>query len=301
MRQSPGILNGFAMDTATLAGPLEAKLAAMVGAGFSQVLLSAQDLAGHPGGVPAAVRAVRDSGLRVAGFQALRDFEGLSGHLHAYKVDIAKALLEMCQALGSPVLLARSSTLQHASGDGDAIARDLRKLAMLALPLGIRVAYDALSWGRKVKDFSNAWDLVCQADCPNLGLGLDAFHIFADATPLDALEDLDPERIFLVQLSDSMWHATGAPRDPGDGAPSFKVFPGEGLHSEALADLVLRLQAIGYQGDYSFAVANADYLQLPLPAVAERARRSALWLREDVLHRSAPLPWSACGTARGVV
>lgn len=301
MRQSPGILNGFAMDTATLAGPLEAKLAAMAGAGFSQVMLSAQDLAGHPGGVPAAVRAVRDSGLRPVGFQALRDFEGLSGHLHAYKVDIAKSLLEMCQALGSPVLLASSSTLQHASGDVDAIAKDLRKLAMLALPLGIRVAYDALSWGRKVKDFSSAWDVVCQADCPNLGLGLDAFHIFADATPLDALEDLDASRIFMVQLSDFMWHEAGTLLHPADSARSFKGFPGEGVHSAALADLVLRLEAIGYQGDYSFAVCNADYLQLPLPAVAERARRSALWLREDVLHRSAPLPWSASRMARRTV
>lgn len=32
-----GMLDGFGMDTITLAGPLEAKLAAMVDAGFSQV------------------------------------------------------------------------------------------------------------------------------------------------------------------------------------------------------------------------------------------------------------------------
>ncbi|RFO97260.1 xylose isomerase [Rhodoferax lacus] len=290
MRHSSGILGGFAMDTATLAGPLEAKLAAMAGAGFSQLMLSAGDLASHPGGVPAAVQAVQVSGLRPVGFQALRDFEGLSGHLHAYKVDIAKSLLEMCQALGSPVLLASSSTSHHASSDPDAIARDLRKLAMLALPLGIRVAYDALSWGRRVKDFSTAWDVVCQADCPNLGLGLDSFHIFADETPLDALEDLDASRIFLVQLSDFMWHDASSADDPSNSARSFRVFPGEGVHSEVLADLVLRLDAIGYQGDYSFAVCNQDYLQLPLPTVAERARRSALWLREEVLLRSAPLP-----------
>ena len=290
MRHSSGILGGFGMDTATLAGPLEAKLAAMAGAGFSQLMLNAGDLASHPGGVPAAVRAVRDSGLRPVGFQALRDFEGLSGHLHAYKVDIAKALLQMCQALGSPVLLASSSTSHHASEDADAIARDLRKLAMLALPLGIRVAYDALSWGRNIKDFSSAWDVVCQADCPNLGLGLDSFHIFADESPLEALEDLDASRIFMVQLSDFMWHDAGTADDRINSARSFRVFPGEGVHSEGLADLVLRLDAIGYQGDYSFAVCNQDYLQLPLPTVAERARQSALWLREDVLLRSAPLP-----------
>jgi hypothetical protein len=29
---------------------------------------------------------------------------------------------------------------------------------------------------------------------------------------------------------------------------------------------------------------------MPLPVVAARARRAALWLGEDVLQRSAPLP-----------
>jgi hypothetical protein len=47
---------------------------------------------------------------------------------------------------------------------------------------------------------------------------------------------------------------------------------------------------LGYAGDYSFEVFNDDYLQMPLPMVAERARRSALWLSEDVLHLPVPLP-----------
>ncbi len=138
-------IEGFGMDTITLAGPLEAKLAAMREAGFSQVMLMARDLVGHPGGVEAAVRAVRESGLRPTGFQVLRDFEGLSGHLHDYKIDIAKSMLEMCAATGSRVLLACSSTSRHASQDLDDLARDLRKLAMLAVPLGIKVAYEGLS------------------------------------------------------------------------------------------------------------------------------------------------------------
>ena len=131
------VLDGFGMDTITLAGPLEAKLSAMADAGFSQVMLSARDIVGHPGGVPAAAAALRASGLRATGFQVLRDFEGLSGHLHGYKVDIAKSMLEMCAAMGSEVLLACSSTSRHATQDLDQIARDLRKLAMLAVPLGI--------------------------------------------------------------------------------------------------------------------------------------------------------------------
>ena len=261
-------------------------------------MLSARDVVGHPQGLQAAVAAVRASGLRPTGFQVLRDFEGLSGHLHHYKVDIAKSMLEMCAALDSKVLLACSSTSRHATQDLDAIARDLRKLAMLALPLGIKVAFEGLSWGRTINEFTTAWDVVCRADCPNLGLGLDSYHVFAAKTPLDAIEDLDPNKIFLVQLADFMWQETQTFEERMTTARTFRVFPGEGVHSEQLADLVLRLQRLGYRGDYSFEVFNDDYQQIPLDTVAQRARRSALWLNEDVLHRAAPLPAWVYGKPR---
>ena len=284
------LLDGYGMDTITMAGPLEAKLEAMKGAGFSQVMLMARDLVGHPGGVKAAVKAVQESGLRPTGFQVLRDFEGLSGHLHSYKVDIAKSMLEMCAATGSKVLLACSSTSRHATDDLNLIAKDLKKLAMMAIPLGIKVAYEGLSWGRTVNEFITAWDVVCRADCPNLGIGIDSFHIFAANSSLDDIEEIDADRIFLAQLSDFMWHETPTFEERMTTARTFRVFPGEGVHSEQLADLVLRLERIGYRGDYSFEVFNDDYQQLPLETVAERARKSATWLHQDVLHRSAPLP-----------
>jgi sugar phosphate isomerase/epimerase len=73
-------------------------------------------------------------------------------------------------------------------------------------------------------------------------------------------------------------------------ARHFRVFPGEGVHSADLAALVAKLHALGYRGDYSFEVFNDDYQQIPLPTVAARGWRSALWLAEDVLRRSVPLP-----------
>jgi 2-keto-myo-inositol isomerase len=280
----------FGMDTITLAGLLEAKLAAVRAAGFGQVMLAARDIVGHPQGVEAAVAAVKASGLRVTGFQVLRDFEGLSGHLHGYKVDIAKQMIALAGALGAKVLLACSSTSQHATGDLDAIARDLRKLAMLAVPHGIKVAFEGLSWGRHINEVHQAWAAVQRADCPNLGLGIDSYHQFATATPLQVLDEVDPAKIFLVQLSDFMWQETRTVQERIETARHFRVFPGEGVHSEALAALVTRLDALGYRGDYSFEVFNDDYQQLPLPAVTARARDSAVWLAEGVLRRSLPLP-----------
>ena len=283
-------IRDFGLDTITLSGTLPAKLQAIRDAGFSQVMLSARDLTGHAGGVAEAVALVRASGLRVTGLQVLRDFEGLAGHLHDYKVDVAKSMITMAADVGAPLLLACSSTSQHASGEVDAIARDLRKLAMLALPQGIRIVYEALSWGRHVNEYPQAWAAVARADMPNLGLGIDSYHVFATATTLDALDEIDPGKVFFVQLSDFMWQQVRTPEERMATARTFRVFPGEGVHSQALGELVRKLDAMGYGGDYSFEVFNDDYQQMPLATVAERGRRAAVWLAEDVLQRAVPLP-----------
>ncbi|MGE5171242.1 MAG: sugar phosphate isomerase/epimerase family protein [Rudaea sp.] len=281
-------LDHFGMETITLAGTLKTKLAAMKSGGFRQVMLMAADIAGHPGGEQAAVDDVRESGLCPTGFQLLRDFEGLSGHLHDYKVGIAKAMLGMCRALGSNVLLACSSTSAHASGDDEHIVRDLRKLAMLALPLGIRIAYEALSWGRYINEYSKSWDVVAAADRSNLGLALDSYHILARRTPFDALEEIDPAKIFLVQLSDFLWSEIRTPEDRVETARHYRVFPGEGVHNTQLAELVRQLDTMGYRGNYSFEVFNDDFKQIPPALVVARARQSAKWVTDQVSRRTLP-------------
>ena len=277
------------MDTITLAGPIEAKLRAVKDAGFTQIMLSARDLVGHPDGETAAVDAVCNSGLRVTGLQVLRDFEGLSGPLHAYKIDVAKAMLELARDVGAPLILACSSTSAHALGDFDAQVADLRKLALLAVPLGIRVAYEALSWGRVVDDLAQAWALVNAADRANLGVAVDSFHMLARQTPLEALDEVKSEKLFFVQLSDFMWSAPATPEERRETARHARVFPGEGAHSEALGDLIRAIDELGYEGDYSFEVFNDDYAQMPLALVAQRAKRSVQWIVDHVSRRSLPV------------
>ncbi|MDH5285962.1 MAG: TIM barrel protein [Betaproteobacteria bacterium] len=284
------IFHDFGMDTASLAGPLEAKLAAIRDAGFSQVMISAADVVAHPAGTAAGIAAVRGSGLEVTGLEALRDFEGLDGAMHAYKVDVAKSMLELCAALGGRLLLVEASASRHASVDAGALGRDLAKLATLAVPLGIRVAFKGQPWSRAARDFRAAADLAMRAESPNLGVAVDAFDVLATGVPLDDLDILDPAQTFLVQLSDYMWQDARTPEEQTAAATHFRVFPAEGAHGELLAQFIARLDSLGYCGNYSFDVYNDDYLQMPPEAVAARARRSAEWLAETVLRRALPVP-----------
>jgi sugar phosphate isomerase/epimerase len=284
------IIRDFGIDTASLAGPMDGKLAAIRRAGFSQVMISASEIVGHPGGVEAGIRAVRDSGLAVTGLEALRDFEGLAGHLHDYKVDVAKSMLQLCHELGGSLLIVEASTSSHASTDAEAIVRDLRALAMMAIPKGVRIAFKGVSWSRTASNFASAGEFALRADCRNLGLAIDAFDILAAQIPLEDLDAIDPEQIFVVQLSDFMWQAVPSLADAAATKTRFRVFPGEGAHGDDLAAFVSRLEVLGYAGIYSFDVYNDDYQQLPPDVVINRARRAAEWLEETVLRRALPVP-----------
>ncbi|WP_075790670.1 sugar phosphate isomerase/epimerase family protein [Massilia putida] len=279
-------LANFGLDSVTLAGSLETKLAACRAAGFSQIMLWARDMAEHPGGVAAAADLVRRSGLRVTGIQVLRDYEGLSGGLHDYKLDIARNLLHVCKAVGARLLIVSSSTSSHAAGDRDLIARDLAKLATTAVPLGVRIGYEALSWGRYVQGYEQAWEVVDMAAHANLGIVLDSFHMFANQADPEGLGDIQPNKIALVQLSDFMWRDIRSTEETIETASHLRVFPGQGSHSAELSAMLRRLDRGGYRGDYSLEVINDDYLQLAPDIACARALTAAKWITDQVLRRS---------------
>jgi sugar phosphate isomerase/epimerase len=279
-------LTNFGMDTITLAGTLEAKLEASRVAGFSQLMLWAKDLVNYPGGLDAAVQLVARSGIRVTGIQVMRDYEGLSGTLHDYKVDIAKNMMQICRAVRAPLLMVCSSTSKHASGEPGQIARDLAKLATLGVPLGVKVGFEALSWGRNISEYQQAWEVVEMADHANLGVVIDSFHMLANQAELDSIAQIPGSKIAMVQLSDFMWREIRSSEERLETARHLRVFPGEGEHSAELSALVRSIDRAGYRGDYSFEVFNDDYLQMAPDLVALRARRSAKWVTDQVLRRS---------------
>lgn len=280
-------LNDISMDSRSLAGSLTAKLKAVCDAGFSQITLSADDLVNHPDGVDAAVACVAGSGLLVTAFHAHCDFEGQTGLLHDFKLDLAKSMLGLCQALRCPLLVLLASRLAPAVQGSQTLVPDLRQLAMLAIPLNIRIAYQGWAGAAVVPGYLRAWDLVCDADMPNLGLSLDSEEVLLANAPQDDLladlEMLDPERLFLVQLTDLLPAAEPV-------GPVLRVLPGDGAHRAALAGLVTALHGLGYWGSYNLAAVNGDYAAMPATHVAARARAAALWLDQDVLQRSVPLP-----------
>ena len=172
MNHDSGNINDFGMDTISLAGPLEARLQAVREAGFTQIMLAAKTWSAIPWcggrcGRGARQRTARDGFQCCAISRAVRPLARLQDRHR-------KSMLSMCHQLGCRLLLICSSTSVHATQETEALVKDLRKLAMLAIPMNIRIAYEACPGGELSTSFPGL-GLICQADMPNLGLDLTLF------------------------------------------------------------------------------------------------------------------------------
>ena len=206
--------------TVCLSGTLEEKLAAAAQAGFDGVELFEPDLLASPLS-PAEIRArLAELGLTLELYQPFRDFEAMP------EADLARAEAKfaLMQELGAELLLVCSNVSPGAIDDDALAAAQLRELAERAAARGLRIAYEALAWGRHVDDYEHAWQIVERADHPALGVCLDSFHILSRGSDPAGIENIPREKLFFVQLAD-------APRmamDVLQWSRHHRCFPGQG-------------------------------------------------------------------------
>jgi 4-hydroxyphenylpyruvate dioxygenase len=270
-----------AIATVSLSGTLEEKLAAAAAARFDAVEIFEADLL-YFSGTPREVRAIAaDLGLLIALFQPFRDFEGVPDDEFRRNLERAERKFDVMHELGAPLMLVCSNVGQHTLDDSARAAAQLNALGERAAKRGLRVGYEALAWGRRVRTFGQAWQLVEQAAHPHLGLILDSFHTLAlndDPAPIAALPG---SRIFFVQLAD-------APRlamDPLSWSRHFRCFPGQGdLDLAGFLEPVLRA---GYSGPLSLEIFNDDFRAAPPRQTASDGRRGLQFLEEQVARRVA--------------
>ena len=107
------------------------------------------------------------------------------------------------QVLEAPMLLVCSNASATASRDDARIAAQLNELAERAARRNLRIAYEALAWGRHVSRYRHAWDIVRKADHPHLGICVDSFHILSLGDDPAAIAEIPGEKIFFLQMADA--------------------------------------------------------------------------------------------------
>jgi 4-hydroxyphenylpyruvate dioxygenase len=262
--------------TVCLSGTLDEKLAAAARAGFDGIELFEADLVNSPLS-PSEVRDLAaDLGLTIDLYQPFRDFEAVP------EPDLrrAEAKFDVMEELGADLLLVCSNVSPQAIDDDALAAEQLHTLATRAAGRGLRIAYEALAWGRHVSEYDHAWRIVELAGHPALGTCLDSFHILSRGTGLDAIAGID--KVFFLQLAD----APHLSMDVLQWSRHHRCFPGQG--SFDLTDFTNRVLATGYAGPLSLEVFNDVFRQADPDRTAVDAMRSLLVL-EDRLPAGAPL------------
>jgi 4-hydroxyphenylpyruvate dioxygenase len=190
----------------------------------------------------------------------------------------AAAKFDVMRRMGIDSMLVCSNVATAVSGD-DALAADqLHQLGDLADSFGVRVAYEALAWGRYVNDYEHAARLVRAVRHPAVGHCLDSFHILSRGWDPEAIETIPADRIFFVQMAD----APGLTMDLLSWSRHHRVFPGEGAFD--LADFMGHLLRAGYDGPVSLEVFNDTFRRTDPMRTAVDALRSLVWL-EDLASR----------------
>jgi 4-hydroxyphenylpyruvate dioxygenase len=268
--------------TVSISGNLESKLRAIARAGFDGVEIFENDLLTSSLAAREAAALMRDLGLKCTLFQPFRDFEGMPDELRPRIFERMERKFDLMQELGADLLLVCSNVSPAARPERSRIVRDFRELGERAARRGLRVGYEALAWGRHVWDHREAWSIVREVDHPSIGLILDSFHSLARSVPNESLREIDPGRIFIVQLAD----APLMQMDFLSWSRHFRNMPGQGEFP--LVDYVATLLETGYAGVLSLEIFNDRFRSSSASAVAVDGHRALSFLYDQVARKLAP-------------
>jgi 4-hydroxyphenylpyruvate dioxygenase len=269
-----------AIATVCLSGALDEKLEAIARAGFKRVEIFENDLLTFNGSPADVRRMIEDAGLETITFQPFRDFEGMPEGRRERAFSRAERKFDVMQALDCDLLLICSNVSPDCLGGIERAAADLRELGERAHKRGLRIAFEALAWGRHINDYRDSWEAVRRADHPAVGLVLDTFHILARGTDLGTIRSIPRDRIFLVQVAD-------APRldmDYLSWSRHYRNFPGQGdLPLDNFMDV---LSTTGFDGLFSLEIFNDQFRAGPTRQVAVDGHRSLVYLLDRLRQRT---------------
>mgnify|MGYP004483809661 CR=1 FL=1 len=271
----------LSIATVCLSGTLEDKLDAIAAAGFDGVEIFENDLVASAWSPARIGRECASRGLGIDLYQPFRDFEAVPPAAFRAGLRRAERKFDVMEQLGARTMLVCSSVAAECVDDDELAAEQLRELAERAGRRGLRIAYEALAWGKHVDTYAHSWRIVRRADHPALGLCLDSFHILSRGDDPAGIGVIPGPKVFFLQLAD----APHLDMNVVEWSRHHRLFPG--LGSFDLPALVRHVLATGYDGPLSLEIFNDIYRQTDPRHAAVDGIRSLLALRESA---SGPLP-----------
>lgn len=258
----------------TMTSDLETDVAVTAGAGFTALEVWAAKmetyLAAHTldelhalfvdhGVSPAAINSIE--------FIAFRgdEYSQIQARLHEFG--------KIARAIGCPTVVVVPSPSPSRDMPWSNVVAEyvnvLRDLSDIARQYDVRLSFEFLGFGWcSVRTPRAAFEIVQKCDRDNVGMTIDAAHLYGGGGLISELDRLDPARIFAFHLDD----LEDTPKEAISDAT--RLLPGLGL--VPLDDICEHMKRIGYDGSCAIELFRPEYWNWDPQRLATSAREAAL-------------------------
>jgi 2-keto-myo-inositol isomerase len=147
----------------------------------------------------------------------------------------------------------------------DESVRVLNELADIAEPRGVSLAFEFLGQTDcSVQTLDLAKKIVEKVDRPGVGVVIDSFHFYAGGSSFEAIDTLDPSKLFIFHIND----AENLPKESLTDA--HRLYPGTGILP--IAEIKKHFDKIGYDRMVSVEIFRPEYWAQDPFDVARKAK-----------------------------
>ncbi len=147
----------------------------------------------------------------------------------------------------------------------DESVRVLNELADIAGRYNVGLAFEFLGQADcSVQTLDLDKKIIEKVNRDNVGLVIDTFHFYAGNSTLEAIETLDPKKLFIFHIND----AEDLPKN--DLTDAHRLYPGEGILP--IKEIKQRFDKIGYDRMVSIEIFRPEYWNEDPFEVAKRAK-----------------------------
>lgn len=258
----------------TMTADLETDIRSAAAAGFELVELRSNKLYEYlkTNTVDDLRSLLSETGVGVLSINTLEHITWRSEEDYAEIKAECEKLSAIAAAIGCPYVLSVPGALrQGPKTDDETIeesVRVLNELADIAEPHGIKLGFEFLGEaGNSVQTLDLGSKIVDLVGRECVGNVIDTYHFYAGDSSWEALESLDPKKLFI-------FHINGAEDLPKDELnDSKRLYPGEGILP--IARMKETLEKIGYDGPASVEIFRPEYWQKDPFVVARDAKEAA--------------------------
>jgi len=143
--------------------------------------------------------------------------------------------------------------------------RVLNELADISEPYGVSLAFEFLGQTDcSVQTLDMAEEIVTRVNRKSVGVVIDSFHFYAGNSTFEAIDRLDPEKLFIFHINDA------EDRPKGDLTDAERLYPGTGILP--LAEIKQHFDQIGYDRMASIEIFRPEYWDQDPFEVAKKAK-----------------------------